>query len=119
MTDQRMTIGEFLKLEPVLSDHFRKTLIEKKFDGREVAALLKDPEEYYPSKSHPGQYRVTGRGLCVVGEPQGNRFVLITIYLDGVITPPRSGDNSEAALQYAARYAKGEVNRPEPLTNTP
>lgn len=115
MTD-RMTIGEFLKLEPVLSDHFRKTLIEKKFDGREVAALLKDPEEFYPSRSHPGQYRVTGRGLCVVGEPQGERFVLITIYLDGAITPPNPAHNSEAALQYAERYSSGDVKRPEPLT---
>lgn len=112
----RMTISEYLKLEPVITDHFKNVLRHKKFDGREVAALLKDPEEFYPSKTHPGQYRVTGRGLCVVGQPDGNRFVLITIHLDGTITPPDPEHNSEGALRYAERYSSGEVKRPEPLT---
>ena len=106
---KRMTISEFLKLTPFVTKHFRETMESKGFDGREVIALLKDPEEFYPSKSHPGQYRVTGRGLCVVGRPEGDKFMLITLYLDRVLTPPRPDQlKTEEGRIYAERFKNGE-----------
>lgn len=105
---KRMTISEFLKLTPYVTNHFKETMQSKGFSGLEVVELLKDPEEFYPSKSHPGQYRVTGRGLCVVGRPEEDKFVLITIYLDKVLTPPRADQLlSEEGRTYAERFQQG------------
>lgn len=105
---KRMKLSEFFKLEPFVTQHFKDTIEAKGFDTNDVIGLLKDPEEFYPSNSHPGQYRVTGRGLCVVGEPRDDKFILITIYLDKVLTPPRPDQmDSEEGRRYAERYEKG------------
>lgn len=80
---------DLTSLTPRPTAHFLKTLKSKGFDPRAVIATLKNPVEVYPSKSHPGQWRVTGNGVCVVGKPEGNEFVLITIYADRIVTPVR------------------------------
>lgn len=76
-------------LTPRPTAHFLKTMREKGFDPHAAIATLKNPVEVYPSKSHPGQWRVTGNGLCIVGKPEGQEFVLITVYADRIVTPVR------------------------------
>lgn len=76
-------------LTPKPSAHFIKTMNYKGFDPQAVVNTLKNPTEVYPSRSHPGQWRVTGNGVCIVGKPEGDRFILITIYADRIVTPVR------------------------------
>lgn len=80
----------FSALTPRITAHFKKTIEAKCFDPRTVIATLRCPGEVYPSRSHSGQWRVTGNGLCIVGRPDGDEFVCITIYLDRVVTPCRA-----------------------------
>jgi len=75
---------------PKPTAHFLRTLKDKGFDPAAVVATLKNPTEVYPSRSHPGQFRVTGNGLCIVGKPEGDFFYLITVYADRVVTAVRS-----------------------------
>jgi hypothetical protein len=74
---------------PKASAHFVKTMRAKGFEPAAVVATLKDPAEVYPSKSHPGQFRVCGNGVCIVGKPEGDKFILITLYADRIVTPVR------------------------------
>lgn len=71
------------------TDHFLRTMIAKGFTAEQVLAAWNRPAEVYPSGSHPGQWRVTGEGVCIVGKPQGKRFIGITVYADRVVTPVR------------------------------
>lgn len=94
-----------------LSAHAVKMAVEKGFDAREVATAFKKPERVYDSGSHPGQVRVTGNGMCLVGERRGNTFNIVTIYLDGVVTPPRA-DQAQTAegRDFASRYQRHGSN---------
>ena len=95
-------------LTPSPTRHFKDTMTSKGFDPRTVIATLKSPAEVYPSRSHPGQWRVTGNGLCIVGKPEGARFILITVYLDRVLTECRADQmNTPEGRRYAERRAAG------------
>lgn len=95
-----------LTLQP--TRHALRTILDKGFTGEQILTAFSTPDEVYPSKSHPGQYRVTGQGVCLVGEPRGKNFVLVTVYADGVLTPPREDQLSTTeGARYAARYQKG------------
>lgn len=76
-------------LTPDATAHFIKTIKVKGFDVQKIIDTLRNPAEVYPSRSHPGQWRVTGNGYCIVGKPEGDKFVMITAYLDRVVTPVR------------------------------
>jgi len=93
---------------PRASRHFISKVLAEKFDGEAIVAALANPTEVYPSGSHPGQWRVTGNGYCIVGAPDGNEFRLITVFRDRVLTPPREDQlNTPEGRRYAERYAKG------------
>jgi Domain of unknown function (DUF4258) len=88
--------------------HALRTMIEKGFSAEVVKATFETPARVYPSGSHPGQYRVTGNGVCLVGKPEGDRFVLITVYQDQVLTPPREDQlDTPEGRRYAERYNNG------------
>lgn len=88
--------------------HFLKTMRDKEFDPKAAIATIKSPTEVYPSGSHPGQWRMTGNGLCIVVKPEGNTLNLITVYLDRVLTAPRADQLATAeGRRYADRYSKG------------
>jgi hypothetical protein len=76
-------------LRIVPTNHFIKVIKDKGFDPDKILNTLTNPAEVYESRNHPGQWRVTGNGLCLVGKPEGNTFTLITAYLDRVITDLR------------------------------
>ncbi len=75
--------------QPIVTNHFIKQIKDKGFDPEAVLDTIKNPVEVYPSRSHPGQWRLTGNGVCLVGVPEGDRFVLITAYEDRTVTPVR------------------------------
>jgi hypothetical protein len=91
-----------------VSDHSIKVMADKGFDPETVKETFNNPTQVYPSRSHPGQYRITGNGLCLVGRPTGNIFTLITLYADRVLTPPRPDQlDTPEGRRYAERYEKG------------
>lgn len=73
-----------------LSRHATQQAITKRINVDAIKSAFTNTSEYYPSGSHPGQYRMTGAGVCLVGVPHGDTFFVITLYLDRVITPLRA-----------------------------
>lgn len=74
----------------VPTKHFLKTMIDKGFTAEAVRDTFEwEGSEVYPSGSHPGQWRIAGKGLCLVGVFEGDVFRGITLYLDRVVTPVR------------------------------
>ena len=91
-----------------MSQHARQQMEQKGFDYRAVIAAYAKPEEFYESRSHPGQMRLTGRGLCLVGQVIEDTFFVITVYLDRVLTPPRPDQLSTTeGARYAERFDLG------------
>lgn len=90
------------------SAHFLQTCTDKGFNPATVEATFANPTEVYPSRSHPGQIRITGNGLCLVGAVDGNRVRLITAYEDRVVTAPRPDQmNTAEGRRYADRFQHG------------
>lgn len=94
-------------LTPRITGHFKRTMVAKELDPRAVIATIHNPVEVYPSRSHPGQWRVTGNGLCIVGKPEGDEFVLITLYLDRVVTAVRPDQLNTAEGRRFAELGRG------------
>lgn len=92
----------------IVSQHARRTIIAKGFDPRDVVAVHAAPSRVTEVRAHPGQIRLIGRGLALVGKIEAGRFTLITVYADGVLTPPRADQmNTVEGRRYAERYARG------------
>lgn len=96
-----------------LTKHAKKQAKEKGFSVRNILDMWKEPDRIIPSRSYPGQYRVCGDGICLVGVPKGHSkvksFIVITLYADGELTPPRPDQmRTKAGRRYAIRYANGE-----------
>lgn len=81
-----------------MTQHATRVMHEKGFDPTTVARTLRNPSEVYPSGNHPGQYRITGNGLCIVGKPEGDVFVIITMYLDRIITELRPDQMAQGVI---------------------
>lgn len=99
----------FSHLEPKITKHFLDTVNAKHLSPRDIIAAWHNPAEVYPSGSHPGQWRITGNGVCIVGKPDevSGLFIFITVYLDRVLTPPREDQTDEAARRYRDRWERG------------
>ena len=94
------------RLDP--TQHFLKQVLTKGFDPEMIKKTFENPTEVYASRSHPGQHRITGNGLCLVGEFIGNTFRAVTIYADRVLTAPRADQmGTPEGRRYAQRYAMG------------
>lgn len=104
-------MNTFAHLTPSLSKHFLDQMKAKGFDPRAVIEAWKDPERITKVTKYPGQFRIIGNGVAIVGEPEEatGTFRFITIYLDGVLTPPRADQmNTPEGRRFADRYARGE-----------
>src|SRR6478609_5459691 len=53
-----------------MSRHAQKMATEKNFSMDTIQNTYNNPVRVYPSGSHPGQFRITGNGLCLVGLPE-------------------------------------------------
>lgn len=101
-------VPELAGCAAVMEYHARKQAKEKGFSEELIKKTIENPSEVYPSGSHPGQWRITGNGVCLVGEPDGDRFRVITLYADRIVTAPRADQlNDEKGRIFAERYAAG------------
>jgi len=92
-----------------LTKHAKKQAKVKGFNVQNIFSMWSEPDRIVASRSHPGQYRVCGNGICVVGIPRGTSFIGITVYVDQDLTPPRPDQlQTKAGRRYAQRYKKGE-----------
>lgn len=89
----------------ILTDHFRSTVKAKGFTMSQVASALARPDKVTEVRRYPGQARFCGAGIAVVVDPRADGFVLITAYLDGVVTPLRADQTD-----YEARNSR-RINR--------
>lgn len=96
-----------------LTRHALEIAEQKGFDLQKIKRTFETPVRVYESRSHTGQHRVTGNGLCLVGVPNDRNldekvFTVITIYEDEVLTAPRPDQMStEEGRRFAYRYANG------------
>lgn len=100
-----------------LTAHARQQMEAKKFDKEIVEYTFVNPAKVYPNRKFAGQFRVTGNGICLVGEPmRDGTFLVFTMYEDGVMTPPREDQkDTPEGQEYVALYNKalesGRVKR--------
>jgi hypothetical protein len=92
-----------------LTRHACKQAVEKGFTPEAIQECFANPKKVYPSGSHPGQFRVVNKDICIVGVPVSNtEFRGITMYVNGTLTPPRKDQmDTEEGRRYAKRYADG------------
>ena len=102
------TAHRFSHLTPEITRHFLKQVNAKGFDAPTIIRTWHAPSEVYASRSHPGQWRITGNGLCIVGKPEGESFTFITLYEDRVLTAPREDQRDAAGLRYRERWENGQ-----------
>lgn len=96
--------NKFSHLTVRMTRHFKATVESKGFAPEDVIGAWRNPTEVYPSRSHPGQWRVTGNGLCLVVKPEGGVAHLVTIYLDRVVTEVRPDQlNTPEGRRFAER----------------
>lgn len=89
--------------------HALRQIRDKGLDPMAVKRAHDNPERVTEVRAHPGQIRLIGYGVALVGRVEGNRFTLITVYQDGVLTPPRPDQmNTPEGRRYAERYAAGK-----------
>lgn len=91
-----------------LTKHAKKQAKAKNFPLDDIFKMWGNKPKINPSRSHKGQYRVCGDGICLVGVPKKNSFVVITCYVDQELTPPRPDQlATKEGRRYAKRYARG------------
>lgn len=103
----KKTIGGY---ELRVTQHAKRMAQRKNFSLELLHATFAQPVQVYASRSHPGQYRVTGNGICLVGEPcdATHSFTLVTVYADQILTPPRPDQLATAeGRRFAERFARG------------
>ncbi len=95
-------------LRLVVTKHANKVIHEKGFDPYDVWDTFVSPKFETPVSKYPDQTRLIGNGLALVGREEGDEFVLITVYLDRVLTPPRPDQlTTPEGMRYAARWEQG------------
>lgn len=88
--------------------HAENQIKAKGFSLDDIQAAFSSPEKVYPNGKYAGQYRVVGNSICLVGQPVGETFNVITVYEDGVLTPPRPEQlDTPEGRRYAERYNRG------------
>ena len=92
-----------------LTKHAKKQAKVKGFPVDNILKVWEDPERIISSRSYPGQYRVCGNGICLVGVKKNRQFIVITLYVDEELTPPRPDQmRTKAGRKYAEKYWRGE-----------
>lgn len=97
-----------LRLEP--TNHALVTILAKGFTPEQVLEAFDRPKKICAVSKHPDQWRIVGNGVALVGKPDYEEgcFVLITVYADAVLTPPRADQlDTPEGQRYAERYAQG------------
>lgn len=91
-----------------MTSHARMTIADKGFDRYAIMDTFHRPECSTEVRKYPGQVRLIGNGLALVGKVVQDMFILITVYEDGTLTPPRPDQmGTPEGRRYANRYARG------------
>jgi hypothetical protein len=88
----------------IITDHFKSQMRAKGFTGEQVIACLKSPEKITDVRRYPGQKRYCGHGVAVVVAKDG--ITLITLYVDGIVTPIRPDQMNDSAALNSRRCGK-------------
>lgn len=92
----------------VTTQHFLKTVLAKNFNPEKILATFANPRKITEVRAHPGQVRLIGNGLAIVGSVHGGEFHAVTIYSDRALTAPREDQmRTEEGRRYAERFARG------------
>lgn len=92
-----------------LTTHAKRQMEAKGFSSEDVESVFNSPSRVYPNKKFEGQFRVAGKGICLIGKPEGNMFLVLTAYEDGVMTPPRRDQlDTPEGKAYAKLYEEAK-----------
>lgn len=114
--DQRKLVGDTTKMPIIgveglalsVTEHAKRMVAEKGFVPIKIVDVFQHPERITEVTKNPGQIRLIGNGLALVGRIEHGKFVLITVYQDQVLTPPRKDQlETPEGIRYASRYAAG------------
>lgn len=97
-------------LRLVTTKHAQTTIADKGFSPDAVRETFLRPDHTTQVRKYPDQIRLIGNGLALVGiaDERKGIFLLITVYQDGVLTPPRADQmDTPEGQRYAQRYANG------------
>ncbi|KAJ3277719.1 hypothetical protein HK104_003038 [Borealophlyctis nickersoniae] len=96
--------------ELVLTNHAMRKDEELGFNLSSIQETFENPTKIRPGWKYPDSYRVIRDDICLVGVPVKGNFVVITMYWEDVITPPREDQmNDETGRLYANEYFKGQA----------
>lgn len=96
-------------IELKLTKHAKRQARDKGFTVSNILEMWEDPEEIYPVRAYPGQWRVCGNGICLIVIPKKKSCIGITCYINKDLTPPRDDQlSTRAGRRYAQRYAEGK-----------
>ncbi|QNN99298.1 hypothetical protein SEA_FAUST_226 [Streptomyces phage Faust] len=94
-----------------LTKHARTQMEAKGFKRENIDKMFSKPDRVYPNRKFPGQFRVAGKGICLIGKPVGETFLVFTVYEDGVMTPPRKDQlDTPEGKAYAELYEKAKAS---------
>lgn len=82
-----------------VSEHAKATCRAKGFTAAQVREAIEHPYKVTDVRRYPGQKRYCGAGVAVIMDG----FRVITVYLDGVVTPLREDQKSDPAALASRR----------------
>lgn len=88
------------------TEHFDKQCKAKGFTRAQVIRALKSPDKITDVRRYPGQKRYCGAGVAVVTKMERGVVVLVTIYLDGIVTPLREDQKHDIEALNSRRLAR-------------
>lgn len=92
--------------EYVITPHFEDVLRKKGFSLEDALAACRNPKKRTSVSRHPHQWRFCGAGLAVIVDYTNKKKPeLVTVYLDGVITPLREDQKNDLAAVNSGRIA--------------
>lgn len=85
------------------TDHFLRQAATKGFTADQIKSALRTPEKVTRVTRYPGQLRYCGAGVAVVMDGTN----AITLYADGIVTPLRDDQRTDAAALTSNRLRRG------------
>jgi hypothetical protein len=96
----------FTSRDPLtLTSHVRDTMRHKKISGVNVRNALIHPYKITEVRRYPGQWRYCGAGVAVVVAFDRLVPTVVTVYLDGVVTPMREDQRDDVWAINSKRLA--------------
>lgn len=88
-------------MEWIVTPHFLDQMRAKGFTVDQIMSAISSPEKITDVRRYPGQKRYCGAGVAVIVDGA----TLVTLYLDGLVTPLRADQMSDSAALSSRRLA--------------